>query len=378
MLLIDEIYTGHDKATEKYFLNRNSLCNIILRCRRCWIAYVSLGNQDVFGSPLSEIIVRHFVIHNMNVIFRSAHHISAFSNNFIHTRKPITGSTALITGCYTSSQLKIEVTNFCKSELFAKLDKTWSSLSKKYADSQIVVVFTPNEQKNYWRIFIDSQEEVASNCAYILDPEVEFYKLPFGGLEAMSVLIIIDVDCSNINTMTSITSAITRAQYEVVLCVNDEHKESLKSYMDKKPIKYLGRLENLPQVKEFTKEKLHEEFRDDDEMHLLVQGVVNLERLPSLLSFIESFSDDHKEKFAMLVFKTFAHRRRVVQIDFLNKLEELMGSHIVDSVTRALETNSLSDLRGRISKKCGFAKTLIKLLVRNTISGPQVEVARPK
>ena len=346
VLLIDEIYMGQDVATGSYFINRNSLCNVILHCRKCWIAYIDVGTHQVFGSPLSEMIVRHFKINCMNVLFRSSHHISAFSNNFIHTRKPITGTTALVTGCYTSSQLEIKVSNFHKKRLFANDDENWLTLNRKYSASRMVLVFAPNNEKEIWsRLLSDQNRLWRYSDIYIVDPNMDYYQMPFAGCEAWSVVTIIDVDCSSFNVLSAINLAISRAQYEVVLCVREEYRKSLDNFLELKACSYLSRMETLSTVKTFTRAEI--EVVPDDQMELLIGGVVNLERLPGLISFLESFPEDRKEKFAMFIFKTFAHGRRPNLEKFMEKLGEVMGPQIIQSVAKSLEEENCPDLKGK-------------------------------
>ena len=160
VMLIDEIYISHDKAKSHYFINQNTLCNIMLHCKRCWIVFISIGFHQRFQSPLSQIGMRHFAMKGLNVLFRSSHHLSTFTNQFIHSSKPVTNASARVAGCFTSSQLQIEYSYFVKSDVMPCKDSDWMTLSEQFASRRMVIAFTEDKDKEKWCKILEAMQVI--------------------------------------------------------------------------------------------------------------------------------------------------------------------------------------------------------------------------
>ena len=108
MLLIDELY--QDETGSGGLLFEENLLFYVRLVKICWIAVIDLGEA---ASPRSFIsLLRNFHLEPLNVLFRSAHHISEHAHYAVHSLKPLSETSAKVIGCYSSSQPQFIVNSF--------------------------------------------------------------------------------------------------------------------------------------------------------------------------------------------------------------------------------------------------------------------------
>ena len=228
--MIDEIRAGTILYDMRVF-------DILSEFKCCWISFIETGKDDSLYMDLE--FLRQFDHEDLNILFRSASHISSVTNNNISENidktTPFPSKPVRMPGCFTAAQKEIEVTEVDKIENLLNI-RSGTFLGDNFIDRLIVLLSEtkPNEifiekLKKRWSAseFVHCREEYEIDC--------------ISGSEFQSVLFIINAmgNCSEIKN--SMTEVVSRAQYEVgiILFSSDPAelqiaKEELLSYLSLK------------------------------------------------------------------------------------------------------------------------------------------------
>ena len=189
---------------------------------------VIAGQMNKRKGLTQKIIFQGCFVESLTILFRSSHHISSFSSGFIHTRKEITQSSARISGCFTSTQTEIVVHYYSNREDPILTDTSF--LNPKLSFDRAAIVFTDDFE--FWKLKL-SQERTDVTKIITVMPDIDFYKTSFTGFEVLSIIIYVDkfLDPNHDQEMfVALNLAITRAQYEVLVLVNNDYKHRVKSF----------------------------------------------------------------------------------------------------------------------------------------------------
>ena len=160
-----------------------------------------------------------FKLQQLHVVYRSARHISEITHKFIDILFPVNLQSSKVRGCFESSQNAIEVQPF---ESIKKLTiQSMANLLKNFKPSkpsdQIVILFTDKNPRK------QPLNEIEGYCQE--RGGLRFFKSVVGlwdesqksftGIEAKSVIIIIDLEVMYTRSLYLINLAVTRAQYGV-------------------------------------------------------------------------------------------------------------------------------------------------------------------
>ena len=213
--------------------------------KSCWMAFTETG-QDI---PCPNIPPADFKREYLNIVFRSSSHISTVTNKLIDQeqvyRLPLSTKPVEFPGCFTAEQREIDVKKVINLEN-ESLREIIRNCDDKFTSRLLVILSeTPKEQRelNVKAAILMATEVV--HCCRMADVEC------ISGAEFQSVFVVIDKWKTQL-LPRSLTTAISRAQYEVVIIVVDENGTNSEFFQ------YLS--DGLPQIKDYVslfKEFLH-------------------------------------------------------------------------------------------------------------------------
>ena len=197
----------------------------ILRC--CWISSTGTGYGTDSSIERGELPA-YFKHENLNILFRSATHISTITSKYIEKRQnglPFPVETVKIPGCFTAEQRKVLVW-YVRNVIESLFNGRNLFLGDNFSSRLIVILSSAgvsiedniDQLKSKWKA-----TEVVLN---------EYSLREISGSEFQSVLLAIDRTDDYI--LNDVTLAISRAQYEVGIIVNEElteFRELLSTYV---------------------------------------------------------------------------------------------------------------------------------------------------
>ncbi|XP_075256779.1 uncharacterized protein LOC142349236 isoform X2 [Convolutriloba macropyga] len=217
VLMIDELYSDCYFGVSK---------DQIQQVKCCWMAGIEAGQREILNRKPRIVENNIFNIESLHVLFRSAHHISQFSHNFLERQNSTFVSSAIVPGCFTSSQHEFKIEYF--QSLSDKILIEESFQHSSYGENRLFIVFIDKiDDKNQWLERLMTRKDFNPACVCFCGTSglnLEF--LPFTGCEFMSVLIIIDLLEFKDTHFHCFILAISRAQFEVCFLVNQKLETS--------------------------------------------------------------------------------------------------------------------------------------------------------
>ena len=221
--------------------NDYSFLGKFIDCKCCWIALTETGSnedQNKRGFPSS------FHHKNLNVLFRSATHISTASNRHIDKKNqmlPFPAEVVKVPGCFTASQLNIECKTIqrvdeyyldkqknCVGLEFFLCDKYPGFIGDQFLNRLLLIIFDQQFSQDELRRLKKSWN--ASDVVHCDRSEnVDI----ISGSEFQSVVIFMK---ASLTTIDALNMAVCRAQYEVgVIVFKDiakwDEEEELEAYL---------------------------------------------------------------------------------------------------------------------------------------------------
>ncbi|XP_063716517.1 uncharacterized protein LOC134843983 isoform X4 [Symsagittifera roscoffensis] len=228
ILLMDELYLeSTDTLTEQDQFHMRYL-ECCYHAKQCWITNLVAGQHTVQKKLSQKTMLPNFQIKTLNVSFRSAHHISTFSTNFIHKSKDFTRTSVRIPGCLTSKQTKIALQKISSAADLVLNDENNTRLC--YGSNRRALVFS--DKPEVWKERFESEPLVKLT---IVSPRTNFTSAPYTGCEAWSVIIIVDDlphEIHDKRTFGVLNLAITRAQYEVCIFAADSVYKRIENFLE--------------------------------------------------------------------------------------------------------------------------------------------------
>ena len=229
IILIDELYV---ESTDVLTHQDRLYLRVIEACyhaKKCWMSTLMAG-QHAFSKKLNQkIMLPNFKIKTLNVSFRSSHHISTFSTNFVHKSKGVSWTSVRVPGCFTSSQTKIALQKVTSAADLVLNDNI--NTRQCFASNRRALVFS--DKPEVWKKRFESE---SLNKITIVSPHTNFNSAPYTGCEAWSIIIIVDDLPHEVHDKKSfgvLNLAITRAQYEVCIFAADIVYSRIESFLEK-------------------------------------------------------------------------------------------------------------------------------------------------
>ena len=235
--MIDELYlesTDNLTDQDKTYLRAIEAC---YHAKQCWITNLMAGQQAQRKKLNQKIMLPNFEIKTLNISFRSAHHISTFSTNFIHKSKGFSRTSVRVPGCLTSSQTKIALQEVSSADDLVLNDN--KNTRQIFASDRRALVFSDTPE--LWQKRLAKESLVKTT---VVSPQTNFKTAPYTGCEAWSVIIVIDVlpDEARDKTFFGVLNlAITRAQYEVCIFATKFVYKRIQNFLEENEV-YMGNL----------------------------------------------------------------------------------------------------------------------------------------
>ena len=231
-----------DEIEADTILCDSKVLDILSEFKYCWISFIETGKDTYLD--MNSVFPEQFDHEDLNILFRSACHISSITNNNITENidksTPFPSKPVRMPGCFTAAQKEIEVTEVDKIENVLNI-RTDTFLHDNFIDRLIVLLSEtkPNE------IFIEKLKKRWSASEFVHCSAV--YKIDcVSGSEFQSVLFIIDTSKTFYDVEDSLTAVVSRAQYEVGIILFSSGpaelevaKEELLSYLSLKKSKHV-------------------------------------------------------------------------------------------------------------------------------------------
>ena len=228
IILIDELYfESTDTLTDQdqLYLRAIEAC---YHAKKTWMTNLMAGQHTVQKKMNQKIMLPNFQIKTLNVSFRSAHHISTFSTNFVHRSKHVSRTSVRIPGCLTSTQTKIALEKVSSAVDLVLNDNI--NTRQCFASNRRALVFS--DKPEVWERRFESESLVKLT---IVSPRTNFKSAPYTGCEAWSIIIIVDDMPHEIHdkrTFGVLNLAITRAQYEVCIFAADIVYKRIENFLE--------------------------------------------------------------------------------------------------------------------------------------------------
>ena len=217
MILIDELYV--EEQFRKTLLNPKN-AERYKQSKCCWISIVDAGQRtfDHVEELLHSMSPSNFKVQKLQIVYRNATHICMISHSFIDRLSPMSATSSNVHGCFESSQAAIEVRAFKSiNDVIASTD-----FFTNYQNDRIVILFTETEhsQETCQKIRENhTQNDTIFQSIVGLWDENQFL---FTGIEAKSVLIIVDLNAIYPRSIYLINLAVNRAQYAVGVFIQEK------------------------------------------------------------------------------------------------------------------------------------------------------------
>ena len=210
VILIDELYV--EEQFGKTLQNPKN-AEMYKQSKCCWISIVDAGQRtfDHVEELLKCMSPSKFKLQKLNVVYRNATHICKISHSFIDRLSPVNGTSLKVHGCFVSSQKAIEVKAFedIKEVIASK------EFSEMYKTDRIVILLreTDIDERTCEKIKAchTTNGKVFQSIVGLWDEN----QFRFTGIDAKSVLIIIDLNAIYPRSIYLINLAVNRAQYAV-------------------------------------------------------------------------------------------------------------------------------------------------------------------
>ena len=237
IIMIDELYMESTDTLidqDKTYLRAIEAC---YHAKQCWLTNLIAGQQAQRKNLNQKAMLPNFKIKTLNVSFRSAHHISTFSTNFVHRFKGVSRTSVRVPGCLTSSQSKIALQEVSSADDLVLNDNR--NTSQRFASDRRALVFSDTPERWQRRLAKESLVKIT-----VVSPQTNFKTAPYTGCEAWSVIIVIDdlpdKACDK-TTFGVLNLAITRAQYEVCIFATKAVYKRIQNFLEENEV-YMGNL----------------------------------------------------------------------------------------------------------------------------------------
>ena len=230
--MVDEV----SNFTDYSFLNQFS------DCKCCWISLTESGSN---GNVVKKGFPSIFHHENLNVLFRSASHISSVSNRFIDSKQqmfPFPAKSVRVPGCFTASQANIqckieerideyyiEEQKICVGLNFFLRKRHLDFLGEQFLNRLLLIIF----DQEFSKLELERLRE-SWNASDVVHCDRSKRVDIISGSEFQSVVVFMK---ASLTTIDALNMAVCRAQYEVGIIVwQDKAKwaeeEELKVYLD--------------------------------------------------------------------------------------------------------------------------------------------------
>ncbi|XP_063722537.1 uncharacterized protein LOC134848914 isoform X2 [Symsagittifera roscoffensis] len=250
VVVIDELYDNRNIVDD--FLN--------FKC--CWVAAVEAGQMvgtagSLLGSDPFWLAERGgkqvFEHENLNILFRSSHHISSVSNCFIERQLQTFPASVRIPGCFSSSENHTKIKYFIDWNDPALCD----------------ISFLSEAMTRRFLFIITDQSDIASRVEmlvsawnptdyFVIDDFEEGENYSFSGSDFFSVLAVIDLQDFKYEYLYDINMAVTRGQYELGFLLNSALRNNLDlmNYITKYKTSYAQAFEDFIEGRVLTSDWL--------------------------------------------------------------------------------------------------------------------------
>ena len=207
--------------------------SLVTCCKCCWVSLTDSGfdSAGLYNRP--SCFPDCFRHENLNILFRSASHISSISKNHIERQSltvPFPAQPVRVPGCFTAHQRELKVKWVEKiDEGTVQFDEEF--LEDGFTDRLIVLLAMDVNQHG---IDLEKLKE-DWNASTVADCNQNAIIDHLSGAEFQSVLIIVDLKEKYCQAVHDINMAVSRAQYEVGIIVAGEQNsyiiKQLQSYL---------------------------------------------------------------------------------------------------------------------------------------------------
>ena len=236
VLFVDELYLTSSQTyseKDKEIMVSGRSAEIIPLVKQCWIAKTEAGQDD--KKLLTLATLPHFQTECLNVLFRSSWHIGSFTSRLLHKKKIFTQSSARTFGCTETSQYKVEVESYVDiRDCFHKITKCFN-LRSKFNAERVAIVYTKSERMNSWEDALLNIANIARDH-FIVNDEMNYYDIPFTGIEMASVLLVVDYVTTKTDDEKHYLSltllAASRAQFELHILMRKNYDTEMNLISD--------------------------------------------------------------------------------------------------------------------------------------------------
>ena len=236
VLLGDELYFDpkeHWSRKDSSFFSVTDFFSWLPQLKQCWLTNTEAG-QDTKRKTYRWTLPQ-FQTETLNILFRCSWHIGSFCTTILHKRKAVSKSTSWVFGCTRSSQHRIFYDFYTDMASLNSKINDCKDLRQKFDHDRITVIFTSTRPElNFQTELKECSSKIGD--IFVVNESQTFLQLPFTGIEKSSVLLIIDF-CGKTKkeelrqTFQLYNMAISRAQFELCIFVNDSHGETVKPFL---------------------------------------------------------------------------------------------------------------------------------------------------
>ena len=267
--MIDELYV--EEHFRKTLQKEENLC-LYNRSKCCWISIIDAGQRtfDRVEELLQKMNTSKFKLQKLHVLYRSSAHIARISHSFIVSLSYMNETSAKELECFQSSQSLIEVFPF--EDIEEVLAST--AVFTKFNSDRIVILFTEHKTKYDPEEILEKLKEKHSKNGKTFKSVLGLWnedQFHFTGIEAKSVLIVLDLNVIYQRSIYLINLAVNRAQCAVGVFIQKklERNQVWVDYLQHRKPKHLEIYEDL------LNGKLSEERNKDLKPRRLKEGDVD-------------------------------------------------------------------------------------------------------